>query len=247
MAKAKRGLLLSLLTLLIAVAITATSTYAWFVVNTEVTASNMQVEVKSDTTYLVISSSEKLDTDVALSLTASNAKVLPVMYDQTDSSEGIKWKTNVGTAYDDGKAKNAKYTPVALDNLGKYYIKYTFYVGLTSTTAEAASNLRVKSMTVEKATNEGNDTFLPAVSAFVDCNVEGGAKIDYENISSIDADANGYSAKGALLPLLALNKSVQIDVYVYINGDNEVVKSSNAANLGAFKLSMNLEVTPAVA
>ena len=245
MAKAKRGLLLSLLTLLIAVAITATSTYAWFVVNTEVTASNMQVEVKSDTTYLVISSSNTLGTDVALPLTASDAKVLPVMYDQADSSDGIKWKTNIGTAYDDGKAKNETYTPVSSDNLGKYYIKYTFYVGLTPTTAEAASNLRVKSMTVEKATNEGNDKFLPAVSAFVDCNATSGAKIDYENISSIDAE--GYSAKGALLGSLAVNTPVQIDVYVYINGDNEVVKSSNAANLGAFNLSMNLEVTPAAA
>lgn len=243
MAKAKRGLLLSLLTLLIAVAITATSTYAWFVVNTEVTASNMQVEVKSDTTYLVISSSSTLGTDVALPLTASNAKVLPVMYDQADSSEGIKWKTNVGTAYDDGTAKNATYTPVSSENLEKYYIKYTFYVGLTPTTAEAASNLKVKSMTVEKATSEGKDTFLPAVSALVVC--EGGQTLDYENISGIDAA--GYSAKGALLPSLALNTSVQIDVYVYINGDNAEVKSSNAANLGAFKLSMNLEVTPAVA
>ena len=241
MAKARKGLLLSLLTLLIAVAITATSTFAWFVVNKEVTASNMQIEVKSDTTYLVISETNTtgmLDTltDTSKSLTAQNAKVLPVRYNAEGSGE-TKWEYTSGTAYDNGaKNSEANWSVVSAENVDKYTVKYTFYVGLTTTTALPAKNLIVKSL---KATAlDGEDAkFLPAVSVMVQC---GETCLNF-------ADVNTNSSVGSsaiLSPTVAKGQVYQIDAYVYINGDNSVVKSSNAANLGKFTLTMKLGVTP---
>ena len=242
MAKARKGLLLSLLTLLIAVAITATSTFAWFVVNKEVTASNMQIEVKSDTTYLVISETNTtgmLDTltDTSKSLTAAQkAEVLPVRYNAEGSGE-TKWEYTSGTAYDNGaKDSEAAWTVVTAKNVDKYTVKYTFYVGLTTTTALPATNLIVKSLTAT-ALDGKDDTFLPAVSVMVQC---GKTCLNF-------ADVNTNSSVGSsaiLSPTVEKGQVYQIDAYVYINGDNEFVKSSNAANLGKFTLTMKLEVTP---
>ena len=250
MNKAKKSLLFSLLSLVFALAITATSTYAWFVVNRTVTATNMQVTVKSDTTWLVIGANATRPATVAAigtdgtqtsaAATASDAEVLPVMYDENESVN-FKWKTNVGTAYDDGTAKNATYTSIDSNDLAQYCIKYTFYVGLTATTAENQANLRVNSMTVTANGAGDAATFLPAVSAMVDCNETGGAKIDYPDINGMgSAD---YTAKSALLATVTKNTVYQIDVYVYINGDNGVVKSSNAAKLGGFTLSIEFGVS----
>ena len=130
MKKAKKGLLLSLFTLIAAVAITATSTYAWFIVNRDVTATNMQVTLRSDTTYLVISAtnpgdggvaslgtdtSASLGTDTSASATANAAAVLPVMYDTTGedpTTPATRWKYASGTGYTNGAA-NGGYTTVA--------------------------------------------------------------------------------------------------------------------------------------
>jgi len=265
--KARRGLIISLFTLVIALAVAATSTYAWFVVNKEVTASNMQVTVKADTTYLVIKKSatvpanvDALGTATSQAMDASNAQVLPVMYDETETGSGvIKWKTGRGQAYDNGaitvdaEHENApEYTSISSTDVtnGTYFVKYTFYVGLTSTSALPAEHLRVKTMTVTANSTANNaDTFLPAVSALVVCShgdtptIDG--TIDFEDISSMTA--SDYTSAADISATVAKNTVYTIDVYVYINGDNDVVTSANAAKLGGFKLSMTLACEQATA
>lgn len=263
--KARRGLIISLFTLVIALAVAATSTYAWFVVNKEVTASNMQVTVKADTTYLVIKKSatepanvDALGTATSQAMDASNAQVLPVMYDETENGSGvIKWKTGRGQAYDNGaitvdtEHENApEYTSISSTDVtnGTYFVKYTFYVGLTSTSALPAEHLRVKTMTVTANSTANNaDTFLPAVSALVVCShgetTDG--TVDFEDISSMTA--SDYTSAADISATVAKNTVYTIDVYVYINGDNNVVTSANAAKLGGFKLSMTLACEQATA
>ena len=262
MSKARKGLLLSLLTLVIAFAVTATSTYAWFVVNTEVTASNMQVTVRSDTTYLVITSAasapanvDAIGTNDTASLTAKNNQVLPVRYNES-SAGAIKWEIGRGQAYNNGEvtvdnSSQPEYTAISSADVTaeKYFVKYTFYVGLTSTTALPATNLRVKSMTVTANSTENDaDTYLPAVSAVVNY---GSTYIDYEDISTIGQEVSSvqrddFDDYAVLSATVAKDTVYAIDVYVYINGDNSVVKSSNGSKLGAFKLAITLECTPGV-
>jgi hypothetical protein len=267
--KARKGLIISLFTLVIALAVAATSTYAWFVVNKEVTASNMQVTVKADTTYLVIKKADSLPanvdalgTETSASMDASDAQVLPVMYDENESGSGvIKWKTGVGTSYTNGAAIDGEdegsdpdYTSIssAAVTAGTYFVKYTFYVGLTSTSAVAAQHLRVKQMTATANSTANNaDTFLPAISAVVTCRIGDGAEtaIDYEDIGAVNNSTPGtyYSGKGDLAATVAQNTVYTIDVYVYVNGDNTVVTSANAAKLGGFKLSITFDCQQATA
>lgn len=260
MAKAKKGLLFSLLTLVMAVAVTVTSTYAWFVVNTDVSATNMQVTVKSDTTYLVISSSSTLSTDTTVALTAANPNaVLPVRYNSSATPETgyTKWETAAGTGYDNGAAAANSTAAVATANLSKYTVKYTFYVGLTATTSSNASDLKIKDLIVTNtAASDPDNTFMDAVSVMVECidkGTDGTGTTSLACVNCTKTDAVGglnaltqvqCEALGTLASTVTLEHVYQIDAYVYINGDNAVVKSSNAAHIASFALEIQLEVTP---
>ncbi len=248
MKKAKKGLLLSLFTLIVAVAITATSTYAWFVVNRSVTASNMQVTLKSDTTYLVISATNPgeggvgaLGTSTSAAATTNASQVLPVMYDTTGedpTDPNTRWKYASGTNYTTGTASGG-YTTVQTSQVSDYAVHYVFYVGLTPTSATTQQNLKVTALT---ATNgSAFTTFLPAVSVVLKC---GSTVIDFEDITST-ATQSSLGGNGSILSsTVALNTVYTIDAWVYINGDNSAVTSANAtaANLGSFTVSMTLGI-----
>ena len=249
MVKAKKNrLLLSLLILVFAIAIAGTSTYAWFAVNRSVTAQNMQVTVKSDTTYLVIAKSatpivsvDDLGTGTTVTATADDSVVLPVRYNSdANPAEGYtKWEIATGEGYDDGDALNATYHAVAEDDVDDYVIHYTFYVGLTSTTALPASNLMVTALTATAGT--ASSVFLPAVSVVLVC---GSTTINFVDVNS---NTVKNTNPGAILSsTVAKNTVYTIDAYVYVNGDNEYITSENAteANLGSFLLSMTLSCTP---
>jgi len=250
MKKAKRSLIFSLLSLVFALAITATSTYAWFMVNTTVEAQNMQVGVKSDATWLVISKTSGnanlgsvTEQDFALSSEATVPAVLPAMYDQTGTAQGT-WKNASGTSYTNGAASGG-YAAVA--DPTKHYVHFTFYVGVTDTTAVAATNLKVTQITVSNnATSNPDNTFLPSVSVVLNY---GTTWLNFTNNTVNenglnDMDATELAAVGTLIPTLAVGVSNQIDAYLYINGDNPVVTSEHAANLASFKMSIRFGCTP---
>ena len=244
MAKAKRGLLLSVLTLIIAIAVTATSTYAWFAANSNVQATNMQLTLKTNTSFLVIgtaaqapASVDAIGSAVSVAATASNAQVLPARYNETDS----KWQYAAGTSYTDGAANGGAYTDIGSSALSEYAIQYTFYVGLASNSESDKANLKVAGLTATSGT--ANGTFLPAVSALVSCTPAGGSAtlIDFENVNS-----NTDKGTNAAILSATVTRGVvyTIDVWVYVNGDHTDVKSSNAttAALGSFLVSMTLTV-----
>lgn len=244
MAKAKRGLLLSVLTLLIAIAVTATSTYAWFAANSSVQATNMQLTLKTNTSFLVIganatapSTVDDIGSNVSVAATASTAQVLPAKYDEANS----KWQYAAGTSYTDGAASGGTYTDISESALGEYAIKYTFYVGLASNSESDKANLKVAGLTASSGT--ANGTFLPAVSAVVSCTPASGTAtiIDFEDINSNTVKGTD----GARLATTVTRGTVYtIEVWVYVNGDNAAVKSSNAttAALGSFTVAMTLTV-----
>jgi len=247
-AKASRmGLILSLFTFIIAFVVTASSTYAWFAMNESVSATNMQITVKSDSTYLVITSSSGTiandASDTTLALAASNAQVFPVkLSNATGASTGssLTWQTAAGTSYNDGTAHGG-YTNVPADKLTKHYAKFTFYVGLNpSVSVVDAADLVVSGITVASSKASGEDPFKNAVSVAV---VADGTALD----SYVDAGTSVTLSNQVLKSTVPANGTpVQIDVYVYIDGDNTNVKTANAveANLATYTVSVSFSVTP---
>ena len=248
MKKAKKGLLLSLFTLIVAVAITATSTYAWFIVNRNVTATNMQVTLRSDTTYLVIGTAasapatvDDIGTSTSAAATANAAAVLPVRYNEnaTPAANMSKWETASGTGYTNGAASGG-YTAVAEANVSTYAVHYVFYVGLTSTSTSDQANLKVTALTATNGT--ASATFLPAVSVVLSCSGTNGTTVDFEDINTPNAKIG--QSTGILSTTVNMNTVYTIDAWVYVNGDNSAVTSANAttANLGSFTVSMTLSI-----
>ncbi|MBR4124449.1 MAG: hypothetical protein IKR12_02640 [Clostridia bacterium] len=248
---ARRGMLLSLLLMILALSVSVASTFAWFAINREVRVTNMQLTTKSDFTYLVIKAEndlsapaptdvDDLDVGVSASAVASAERILPVRYNASGTGE-TKWETAAGTNYNNGAALNNEFSAVAAANLDDYVIQYRFYVGLASNSPLAARNLKITSLTASQVGLGQNDTgsiFLPAVSAVVKC---GSTIINFEDVNSntdINTDAAILSENVNLLTVYT------IDVFVYVNGQHEDITSANAtaANLASFTLSMTLNV-----
>ena len=248
---ARRGMLLSLMFMLLSITVSVASTFAWFAVNREVRATNMQVTVKSNFEYLVIKAEndltaeaptdvDDLDVNISASAVASAAEVLPVRYNASGTGE-TKWETAAGTDYTHGAALNNEFTTVAAADLDDYVIQYRFYVGLAANSPLAARNLKVNSLTVSQVglgQNETASVFMPAVSAVVKCGSTIINFVDINSNSDIGTNAAIISANVDRLTVYT------IDVFVYVNGEHSDITSANAtaANLATFSVSMNLTV-----
>ena len=83
-----RKLIPALCMLLVSALFVGTSTYAWFSMNTQVTATNMQVTAKSNATYLLIDTADNgtnKDTSATTKETnAAAATVYPCAYTATE-------------------------------------------------------------------------------------------------------------------------------------------------------------------
>lgn len=264
MIKAKKGLLLSVFSLILALVITTSSTYAWFAMNTTVSATNMQITARADSSFLVIEATPSGTGDFAgkigninaatLAIPAqvdqepavNNFAVLPCIYRNTASAgdpENWQWQTAVGTAYDDGAAKGAYST---LPNTNGYVGHFKFYIGLNPYVSKVgATNLKVSNLTY---TNPGDSVFFPALSVLVQASV-GGNTVDDLYLGSTSTGSTNVDGSDKVLAstISSDGTPIQIDVYVFINGDNSVVKTQNAVaeNLTAFTVGINFTCTGA--
>ena len=252
MVKARRGLILSLFTLLVAIAVTTTSTYAWFVMNSSVTAQNMQVTVKSDSTYLVIEETASgengkmgnIDSQTYSFSGVAARAVLPVKFKEMSGTTPT-WQTAVGTSYNNG-TKTGNYVDVAAGNVGRYVAGFNFVVGLNPNVSlnGNATDLRVSKVTLRTTSGDANGVFFDALSVLVVC---GTATDNY-------VDAGGAATEGVVTghgtqlaaTVAADGTPVAVSVYLYINGDNANVKTANAvaANLGSYSVDVEFTVTP---
>lgn len=173
-----------------------TSTFAWFSMNTTVTATNMTVTAKGDQVYLQIVN-EDTPFEPGASQTSAQAKTAtgnllptnvykefsatnPVAY---DGGKDIVWVSAVGkkpsAEYQEGdETKNDGYEPVGnYENVtstadGNYVLKNTFKIRLDPTAGAANSSapLKVSAVTV---TGTSDKTFSQCLSILVVCTYDG--------------------------------------------------------------------------
>ncbi len=252
MVKARKGLIFSLFALVVALVVTTTSTYAWFAMNSTVTAQNMQVTVVADNTYLVISNTAPaggifqgetaVQTNVATSYSGAT-EVLPSRLKAGSTAEALTWETAAGTSLEDGTA-HGDFGDVPEARLGKYVIHHEFWVGLNKDySAVNAQNLKVTGIAISKANESASDAFKNAVSVCVVVNQTGteNDKIDdYANTTGTLTPSNQVLAN----EVLADGTAIKVDIYVYINGDCPNVTSANAAaGLGSYSVNVSFGVT----
>lgn len=221
--------------LLISAMLMGTSTFAWFSMNTTVTATGMNVKAVVNDTFLQISTSS----DGTYSTTVSGAfdstkELKPVAPMETLTAANVETKTNWGTAvsndFDDANV-NANKTALDADaTLSDYVISKSFYIKTASGTTDA-TNLRLVGMKV--ANSNANDT-LKCLRVVLVCG---------DKIQVIEADAT--TLDGTILSDLVTSTATEVKVYFYYAGNDEDCKSSNAANIGTITVDLEFSVNNA--
>ena len=243
---------------LIAAFMLASSTFAWFSMNTTVTANNMQIKAESKNPYLQIvagtsaeafKSNEKQDsatatnpektvrpTSAVKSFTTTELTAL----DNATKAADIKWVE----AFSNDPALSNKatdYTEVtekakATDDTNVYTLINDFLVRLNPTADKTARTLSVTSVTITAAT-EGKAQLLPAVRVLIVC---GDNWAIYSSTGLVRT-----KVEGSVLSTNLNDTPQGIKVYVYFDGEDSATTLNNATAVAMsgykveFKLSVN--------
>lgn len=203
---------------LIAAVMLASSTFAWFSMNTTVTATGMQVTAKTDNAFLIISKGTTLNGKATSVDAIVNESLYPVKPAVTLTSENIgtvtSWGTATSTNPDDANTEAHVTALGAGANLDNYVVKVSFMVGIVENSGAVANDLKLESLTISDV-NDG-------ITVVVVC----GANL-YSHNANVDSGIEKLADAASVT-----KDGVRVDVYIYIDGSNANVKTTNAANLG---------------
>ena len=255
--KMTRKLIPAIAMLLISAVMMSTASFAWFSMNTTVSATGMQIEAKSDQTFLIISTTPAAEgASVAehaaaiqaeynntqkLSVQAvapANTTVYPAALKEgsgISTNEGnIKFQYAVGAGYDNHLPDSSGYTEVTA--LADYVVKYTFYLTVVAD-AVPASDIVVKALTITG--DEAVAVVVTTDSALVELqdSLASGTEDTTVLSNGLHKD-DGDELKGKLTD----EDVLAVHVYVFIDGDDETVTTANAANLNGATIDITFGV-----
>ncbi|MCR5422839.1 MAG: hypothetical protein K6E74_04300 [Bacilli bacterium] len=218
MKKLTTKLLMSIIAVAFAFVALGTSTYAWFTMSTSVSATGMQVTAKSNATYLLIDNVDNASTKTTSDITKAAAyatvgneekKVYPAAYTTTAIGSTISansWYTasngNPHSANDDVK----NYQTVQ-EGAANYMLTYKVWLTLSEDSEDAPTQYKIK-VTFSLASGDA------AVSAYVKF---------AGNEFNLNSENNEATTDAAVA--LAHNASVEVTVYVYVDGNSTNVNT----------------------
>lgn len=242
-----RKLVPALCMLLISAVLLGTSTFAWFSMNTTVTATGMQVTAKTDHTYLLISKTNdnlaKLqenpthnNTEVDLTTTVSS--LAPSAHDTftnvaTDAKNTEKWFTAQGSdpASKEMDTTTKKYLNTLVEGFKGYVLTESVYITVTKD-SKSAANLKVSEVKITNTTAADNKTDIKPLKVLIVC---GDNYIEVDYTGNIKTDVT-------LASEVTSEKFTQVDIYIYYDGENDSVTTNNAVNLGGAKVDLTFKV-----
>ena len=214
--KATRKLIPAFAMLLIAAVMMSTATFAWFSTNSQVTADGFHITAKADSAFIVIhTDADQVDNKLTKATVSGATKTLPPAKATVVSNAAPTWQT--GTADDPADANsNVVYTDLA--DASAYTVTGKVYIR-SAKGFPAAKNLVLKEVTVDSTV-----PFADAISVILEV---GGKYYHY-----VDGNCPLESAY-VLATDVTDTADIEINITIYINGDNENVKTNNAtaANL----------------
>lgn len=232
-----RKLIPALCMLLVSALFVGTSTYAWFSMNTSVSATNMQVTAKSDNIYLQISQNGKNTYDkTAASTVDASTVIYPVDY-KTLAAGAVTWGN--AASDDPGQVKYTERTAlkaIADENIGKYVLTQKFDIKVADAQATAAN------LTLSEVSVTGNSIMKEALRVVVVSDTgavvwaNNGAK---ENSVALSGAGKVTVADGNLAATVN-NTPTTVTVYVYFSGNDDTCYTDNIKN--AFE-NMKVDLT----
>ncbi|MBR6337161.1 MAG: hypothetical protein IKR76_05450, partial [Ruminococcus sp.] len=241
----------------ISAAMLATSTYAWFTMNTEVSVDGMSVKAMAEKGIII--RNETTDTwaaAVSATYAGTNAALLP-----TSTADVTAWYYNTSDDFDDAEAdQDSGYTELNLtdgdspDGVysadGKdYYLKNIFYIKSSGEAVAAAdgkelyiTNVNVtgsssspaldKSLRVAIKVGDTVKIFAPFDGATASYNVQGttSGAVAVTAIPVGDSGAVNVATGVTAIPsadTASVDDCVKAEVYMYFEGEDAACKSSN--------------------
>lgn len=228
-----RKLIPALCMLLVSALFVGTSTYAWFSMNTSVSATNMQVTAKSDAIYLQIKGEADNGAYSQKGKAGVNATLLPVKHvslakANLDNANNWQYAYSNDPANATGGVTTDSYKTVEEGKLGSYVAKTTFnvkvYASENGETANKAYNLYVKDITLPESAK--------GYKAILVCG---------DNVIEYTESKTNQSSAGNILASEVTTDGVDVTVYLYIDGDQTGVYTNNINNLKDLACSFVLD------
>ena len=254
--------------LLLSACMMVTSTFAWFSMNTDVSATGMKVTAVGDQVYLQIGLKGELFESTTLSYTtvqgaaatnalrptavvksinaAADANSNNTVTNYTKGSDGWKWVTNNSSDINSATAAG-NYVEVPSNSVGNYYLVNEFDIRLDPKAGltEASGSLRVSGVSLAVPADKTNDALGQCVSVFV---VAGTCTQLWKQTTAGEwyeenAADNGVLTTGNFTSTEGAATTVQ--VYVFFDGQNEQCKISNYKNaVNDYTVSVSFTVAP---
>ncbi|MBR6069386.1 MAG: hypothetical protein IKP78_02190 [Ruminococcus sp.] len=248
----------------------ATSTYAWFAMNTKVSVTGMQVTAKSDNTYLLINTGSN-STAALIQSGGLTTVPLTVENDEADLYPSAPCLTAAQAAYipattgkkvggDAVTTAGAQVTNEATASLfTNWYTATASGVDAPTMLAGSARQLTsfdnyviVKTCYLTVASGANNATNLTVTPTFTQ--KAGGTDIAAAKVlvttsdggfAALDSTNNGTAVdiKGSNTPLTD-STVITVKTYIYYDGDAAPVFTNNAANLAGAEITFDFDMTP---
>lgn len=242
--------------LVAAVALSAGSTFAWFVSNASVTATGLQVDVATSNSYLVISDDYNTLRDgtsankTSITLVSGEAAIKPSAHKEVAESAGgdkitandlttaTSWYEGKGTSPSDGTLNEETKKDLSTSGLTGYVVEDDIFVSV-ATGSDDVEHVKLK-MTLPEGESWDTSVGNSAISVIVLYqNIANGGSV--ATWSYVEANAGNNHALGsdAMLDLGMVTEDdyLQIHVMVYFDGNNSDVKGINAASLEGVTLN----------
>ncbi len=239
--------------LLVSALMLTTASFAWFAMNSTTTASGMDVTLKSNNPYLLISANETLATMQATpssytSATANNTNttgseiLAPVAHVETLDVNGVEtatnWYTMKGTDVNNGAGittggdnSDGKYPITALDG---YVVEYTYTVCMDAN-SPVGGNLKLASAVSVKDDGANTSDKIKPICVIITCG----------NVF-VELNENNSWTSETILSATVPNTgtALTLNVYVYYNGNHSDVTSAKqlSGDIAGANISFTLQI-----
>lgn len=215
-----RKLIPALCMLLVSALFVGTSTYAWFSMNTSVSATNMQVTAKSDNIYLQIKQADATaaDWDKTDAAVTGAKDLYPVDYKSINGAT-VAWGRT-----DSDKTNSVKYTEKGkltdVTDTAKYVWSDKFQIRVADQQA-TATNLILSGVTVT-GTSEMSEALRVLVVTKDGAMIWANTGAEYNNVAATGVGTPvAVNGSNNLAATVTNGTPIEVTVYVYFDGNDD--------------------------
>ncbi len=222
--------------LLISAVVLSTASFAWFSMNTEVSASGMTITAKSDAVALVINSTNTAGSGGTTETTAVSGTLLPTAHNALTNKAAAdtvgNWYTKVADA---PTASASTGDATALTEFTGYVVSKTVYISM-ATGSNPTTDLIVKGVTITK--DSGTATNLAPVRVVI---ASAAGVVEYKYGASGATLVSGTNT--ALAAQVTATECIAVTIYVYYDGNDDSVYTNVSNNIAGASIAVDFSVT----